>query len=208
MTMEIVVPGELLSDKPIYSGSTYIEGGKTYATVVGMLDDGRYTPLEGTYKSKLDDTVVGIVYDINPRGYTIDVNSSDRGMISSRDIRDKLEKGDIVFGKVGSFSTYGDVVIFAPKKLSRGRVFKVKTSKVPRIIGKKSSMVNVIKEGTNTQIVIGNNGYIWVGGSGDIALVGKAFDEIVNNAHKKGLTDYITKFIEKNKQDTQTNNEN
>lgn len=197
MTMKIVVPGEKISDKPLYLGSAYVKDGKTYTAVVGMLDEDRYTPLEGIYTPKEEDTIVGIVSDTNPKGYAIDINLPNRAFVNSRDIRFKLNMGDTVFGKTSS-GRYGDVLIANPKQLSRGKVFKLPTARIPRVIGKKSSMINLIRDATKTQIIVGNNGYVWVSGTGNVALISKVFDEIVKNAHKKGLTDYIAKFIEEN----------
>ncbi|MDD5023432.1 MAG: KH domain-containing protein [Candidatus ainarchaeum sp.] len=199
MSVEIIVPGEKISDSTLSLSSTYIKDGKTYALAVGMMDENKFTPLEWIYTPKLDDTLVGIVSDKNPKGYSIDINLPDRGMINARDIRDRLRIGDVVFGIVSSFSSYGDIVFYTPKKLQKGKVFKIPSSKIPRIIGKKSSMISMIREATGTQIVVGNNGYIWVDLAGNVSLVGKVFEEIVENAHKKGLTDHIAKFIEENK---------
>lgn len=200
MTEKIVVPGEKISDKPLYLGSTYVKNEKTYAAVVGMMDtEGRYTPLEGVYTPKSEDTLVGIVVDSMSRGYLLDVNLPSKGVILSKETRLRLRTGDMVFGKVSTMSSFGDVLLSFPKKLTDGKIFKIPCAKIPRIIGKQSSMINMIRESSKTDIVVGNNGYIWVGLDGNIPLIKKVLDEIVANAHKKGLTDKMTKFIEENR---------
>ena len=51
------------------------------------------------------------------------------------------------------------------RKLEGGHIISVPAPKVPRIIGKGGSMVNLIKEHTDTRIVIGQNGLIWIEGT-------------------------------------------
>ncbi|MBN2477695.1 hypothetical protein JXB01_00210 [Candidatus Micrarchaeota archaeon] len=194
----IILPGEEISDQPMRLSNTYVENGKTYASVVGMLDEeGRYTPLESVYSPRPGDTVVGIVVDVRHHGFVIDVNLSSNATLPARDTRLRLEMGDLVFGKIGRIFPSGDIDLQDVRKLSGGKIFDVPTAKVPRIIGKKSSMLDMIRESTNTKIVVGNNGYIWISEQGNIPLVMKVIEYIVENAHKKGLTDKMSEFIKK-----------
>ncbi len=196
---KIVLPGEKIAERPLHLDTTYVEGGHTYTNVMGMIDEeGRYTPLEAVYTPKPDDTVVGIVTDSRSWGYSVDINLPYTGGIPAKFTRLKFYLGDIIVARVGFLNSSGDIDLRDVKKLSRGKLFKVPPSKVPRIIGRQSSMITMIRENTGTHVAVGNNGYIWVSEQGNIPLVIKVIDEIVKNAHKQGLTDKISKFLSEN----------
>ncbi|MBI4896314.1 MAG: hypothetical protein HY832_02090 [Candidatus Aenigmarchaeota archaeon] len=81
------------------------------------------------------------------------------------------------------------------RKLHGGRIIRVTPAKVPRIIGKSGSMVEMIKEITGTQIVVGQNGIVWVKGEhADVAI--EAVVEIEEKSHLSGLTDHIKATLE------------
>ena len=192
---KIVVPGEPIMDKPVRLENTYIKDGKTYTMVVGMSNGEKFTALESVYTPKIGDTIIGIVTSKLSWGYSLDLNLPQKGAISSRDSRLRFNIGDLVAGKVKGSGNFGDITLNNVKKLSQGKIFIVSTSKIPRIIGRKSSMIDLIKKGSNTYIIVGNNGYIWVSSQGNIPLIKKVLDEVVSNAHNTGLTDRISKFI-------------
>ena len=84
------------------------------------------------------------------------------------------------------------------RKLKGGRVIEVNTSKVPRIIGKKGSMVSMIKQATGCNISVGQNGLVWLEGLPEKELIAvKAIKIIEEKAHLSGLTEKIKKFLEK-----------
>ncbi len=200
MTSKIVLPGDQISDKPLYLETTYVQDGKTYTAVVGSLDqEGKYKSFQTTYRPKMGDTVVGVIFDITSWGYLLDINLAKNAGLRARDTRARLRIGDLVVGVIKNISPSGDIDLAQVNKLDKGKLFAVPQSKVPRIIGKKSSMLNTIREGTNTKITVGNNGYVWASEEGNILLVKKALDEIIANAHKNGLTDRMGKFLEENK---------
>ena len=82
------------------------------------------------------------------------------------------------------------------RKLIGGRIIKVTPSKVPRIIGKGGSMVEMIKKKTDTQIVVGQNGVIWIKGRRREKAI-EAIIEIEKYSHVEGLTNYIAEFLER-----------
>ena len=63
-----------------------------------------------------------------------------------------------------------------------------------RIIGKNNSMLDVVKKATDTTIFVGRNGRIFIA-NGDISKAIEAIKKIEKEAHKKGLTDEMTKFL-------------
>ena len=74
-------------------------------------------------------------------------------------------------------------------------MIKVTPAKVPRIIGKAGSMVEMIKEMTGTQIVVGQNGLVWVKGDNE-EIATEAILTIEEKSHVHGLTDQIKTMLE------------
>ncbi len=200
MANRIVVPGELISDSPKRMAHTYIENNKTYSTVVGMFDEKRVIPMNGPYEALPEDSIVGIVVGVKFAGYTINLDSPYTGFLSSKETRDELEHGDVVFAQVRDVDEVGNISITRPRKLDGGRIIPFVPVKIPRLIGKKNSMVDMIKDATGCDIYIGRNGLVWVKGRNE-GLATKAIKRVEEEAHISGLTDRIKKFLEDNKGD-------
>ena len=84
------------------------------------------------------------------------------------------------------------------RKLRGGRIIEVNSQKVPRIIGKDGSMVSMVKQATNCNITVGQNGWIWIDGEPESELTAvKAIKKIEEDAHLSGLTDKIAAWLEK-----------
>ncbi len=194
-TEKIIVPGELIWEKEVREPNTEVVNGKTYATVLGMLREDRFIPLELVYKPKVGDNVIGIVTDVRHSGYSVDLNLAYDGFINSKFTRVSFRKADIIYGKIKFVDEVGGVDITDAKRLPTGKLMKVPASKVPRIIGKKSSMLNLIRDGSGCTIFVGNNGYIWIGGKGNLPLVLRTIKLIIEKAHTRGLTDTIAAYL-------------
>jgi exosome complex component RRP4 len=83
-------------------------------------------------------------------------------------------------------------------KIKGGQIINVEPSKVPRIIGKKGSMISLLKKYTKCRIFVGQNGRIWVDGDDDgIKKVSKTIDMIENEALSYGLTNKIEELLKK-----------
>jgi exosome complex component RRP4 len=196
----IVLPGEKIANRELRIENTFIEGGATYAAVVGLLDDdGTYIPLELRYKPAVKDVIVGIVTEVKPIGYNVDINIPYRGFISSQAIRTPLNIGDIVVAKINFVDELGNVELVEARKLPQGKIVDFPPAKVPRLIGKKGSMLNILKEASGGGIVIGNNGYVWLSEDCNIPLLLKAMKIIMQKAHLSGLTDEVSQLLEKEK---------
>jgi exosome complex component RRP4 len=82
------------------------------------------------------------------------------------------------------------------RKLEGGHITSVSAPKVPRIIGKGGSMVNMIKDATGTRIVVGQNGLIWIDGESENVMIAiSAVKMVENEAHTTGLTDRMQKYL-------------
>lgn len=200
MIMEnMILPGDLVWEREVHASGTCIEGGKTYATVMGMMREDKFIPLEIAYRPKVGDNVVGIVVDERNAGYAVDLNLPYNGMIPTKKVRITAQLGAMVYGKITFVDEVGNVDIGEVDKLPPGKIISVPPSKVPRIIGKKSSMLNQIREKTGCSVFVGNNGYIWIGARGNVQLVLKAIRLIIDRAHTSGLTDVVAKYLEENR---------
>ncbi len=119
------------------------------------------------------------------------------------DIRQHLDIGDIVAAEVTAFNRTRDPVLSLKGrglgKLRGGRIIKIIPAKVPRLIGRKGSMINLIKTETNSRLMIGQNGLVWVSGKTleSELLIEKIIRKIEEEAHTSGLTDRIKEMIDK-----------
>ena len=86
-------------------------------------------------------------------------------------------------------------------KIEQGVIIEINSNKVPRVIGKEGSMINLIKEETGCEITVGQNGIIWISGRKveDELLAKKAINFITENSYVEGLTDEVKKFFEEEK---------
>lgn len=196
MEKKIVLPGERIAEGRITAPNTYSDGAATYAAVIGILDEeGRYVPLENRYKPTVGDVVVGMVTDVRHAGYEVDLNLSDGGFIPTRDIRLTLQLGDFVICKIKSVNEVGDVDLGEVRRLPKGKIIDFPSAKVPRLIGRKSSMLNLLKDYSGGDMMVGNNGYVWMSEKCDMPLLLKTIKLIERKAHKSGLTDEVANML-------------
>ncbi len=217
---EIVVPGQVLAEGMEFlpSYGTYRKENKIIAKVLGVINLEnkviRIIPLSGRYLPKKNDVIIGKVIDILVSGWRLDINSPYTAVLNIRDtggrFSDRYQKsdiskifalGDYVFCKITNVTSQNlvDVTTNGPglRKLYNGRIIKVGTHKVPRIIGKRGSMVNMIKDATGCKIVVGQNGLVWIQAEPEIEHIAvEAIRKIEAESHIPGLTDRIKKFLE------------
>lgn len=196
----IVLPGDKLADKQLHVEGALMEGGKTYATVMGLFDAEKelFIPLESVWYPKVEDSVIGVVEDARNGVYTVGLNSPFKGLIISRHgAGPELFGGDVISAIVRSVKRENDKIILIlvrPRKLFGGRILPIKPSKVLRVIGKSNTMLKLLTDGTKSNIVIGINGVVWLKG-GNIQLAASAIERIQEEAHISGLTERITKMV-------------
>lgn len=212
---EIVLPGEIIGDvKKVRPGyGTYTDGENIVSKLIGIPQENRgylmVISLSGVYNPKSGDNVIGVVTGIEKMGWTVDISSPWLSFLYLQEAVDEfvdLKKTDL-----GRFFDIGDIIYVqilqkrrgdvqltmdSPicRKLKGGVILKITPSKVPRLIGKEGSMVNLIKEKTNTIIRVGKNGVVWVSGD-NVEKAIKAIKLIEEKSHIIGLTDKISKFL-------------
>ncbi|HLC38195.1 MAG TPA: exosome complex protein Rrp4 [Candidatus Norongarragalinales archaeon] len=191
----LVVPGALVSEKAYRGEGVYVEDGKTYSAVMGMVDSERLIPLKGQYFPKRGDYIIGVVKEEGFYGWMVDLNSPFEGKISARDTREKFKIGDVVSSKVFSVDEIGEALLSEPRRFWDGEVLEIEPVKVPRVIGKNASMISLIKQHAQSEIFVGQNGRLYLKG-GNTALAVIAILKICREAHVSGLTDRMTAFLQ------------
>jgi len=219
----IVIPGETLAEGMDYlpGENTYRENEKIYSKSLGLVSvSGRVvkiTPLSGPYAPKPGDKIIGKVTDIAFSGWRVDTDTAYTAMLNVKDATSRFIKkeedlskilaiGDFVVVKITNVTSQNliDLTMKEPGlyKISGGRIIRINSQKVPRVIGKKGSMISLIKDKTGCNITVGQNGLIWLKGfpEGEF-LAEKAIKLIEEKSHLEGLTEKMEKFLEENKID-------
>ncbi len=216
---DLVVPGEIIAEGMDYlpAGGVLREDEKLVATVVGLVSiDGRIIkliPLVGRYVPKKDDVVIGKVVDITYFGWRIDIGWAYEANLPIKeavsefvergtDLTQYYNFGDFIMAKILNVSGAKliDLTMKGPglKKLTEGRLIKITPTKVPRVIGKQGSMVNLIKEKTSCKILVGQNGIVWIAGptAEKEKLAVDAIRIVEAEAQTEGLTEKVAAFLD------------
>jgi len=216
---DIVVPGEVLAEgmDNLPGNGTYREGENIHAKMLGLVSiNGRaikLIPLSGVYQPKVGDTIIGSIIDVAMFGWRLDTNCAYSAMMSMKEASsDFIPKGADLnqYFKLGEYVVCQIIQVTSQKlidvtakgpglqKLKGGRILKVNTNKVPRVIGKQGSMVSMIKQATGCKIIVGQNGLVWLEGEPKAELITvRAIKKIEDESHLSGLTDRVKEFLEK-----------
>ena len=215
---DIIVPGEEIKWEGKIIGSYYKENGKIFAKYVSTVRVSenilRIIPLQKVYIPKPSDYVIGIVKELIPVGWELDINSPYRGILSLRELSDKplnpleidvsklLREGEIVFAKVKGVSKLGTATLTLKdektKKLKGGILIKINPAKVARVIGKGGSLIKLFKEYAKVNVIVGQNGFIYLKGpTENVEFVVELIKHVEKYSHKTGLTDWVKEQLEK-----------
>jgi exosome complex component RRP4 len=219
---QLVTPGELLAEGDYSAGSNaYVEDNKIYASRIGLADCENkkinVVALRSFYFPKVGDLVIGTVLEVGFSGWTVDIKAPYTALLRASDVLSRpfkpqndelsqvLNQGDLIVAKIASYDRAHDPQLTVGEpglgKITRGQIIQVTPSKIPRVIGRKGSMISVIKQETGCQIILGLNGVILVTGKNpeDEELAMAAIQKIENESHTSGLTDRITQFLKEEK---------
>ena len=170
--------------------------------------------MTGRYIPKGDDLVVGKVISHSAMSWEVDINSCYLGILPASDVfgRDfsshaddltaKLGNGDLIAARIVNFDRTRDPLITISGrelgKIDSGELIKISTSKVPRLIGKRGSMIQMIEEATNANITIGQNGIIIASceNPDGLSKAIRAINMIEEDSHRINLTDMVKKMLE------------
>lgn len=213
---DVVLPGdEIINSMDYLPGrNCYREGNSIYSKRIGLLNvHGRVIsviPLSGVYIPKPGDMVIGKVEEIQSNGWIVDINSVDSAYLPLSGIREFVDTsktnmskiysiGDIIYSKINvanASSLQLSMMDSRARKFRTGRIERISPAKVPRLIGKDGSMINLIKDKTNCRINVGQNGLVWFEGEKE-NLVSESISIIERDAIYEGLTDRIAEILEK-----------
>jgi exosome complex component RRP4 len=215
---KIVIPGEVIVDGDDYlpgdgtrrEGSSVISSKFGLAEVAGRL--ARVIPISGAFIPRRNNVVIGRVVDITFNGWLIDIDSASSGFllveefpryVNKNELDQHLAIGDVVSAKIWSVKSKGIDLSMKGRglgKLEGGFIFRVIPSRVPRVIGREGSMINLIKERTKCNIIVGQNGWVWVKGTSvdDEIKARKAIEYVTEKVHVTGLTEKMEAWFGEN----------
>lgn len=206
---DLVIPGQILADDEYYSGrGTFKDNGKVCSSLIGLVSlrnkKIRVIPLKSKYVPKKGDVVIGKINDVRFSMWDVDINSPYSGILPAFEVfgREKKELnkvydvGDVLFLRVVDVDEIKKAKLGLKGrgmgKFKGGIIVDIAPTKVPRLIGKKGSMINMIKDKTKCKIVVGQNGLVWVKGDEDMEQLTKNIIHLIEaEAHTSGLTNKI-----------------
>lgn len=216
---DIVTPGEELAVGMDFlpAFGVFRENEKLIASRVGIVNvSGRLVkliPLVGRYAPRRDDVVIGKILDMTMSSWFVDINHFSDAVLSFKEVREFIPRG----AELAGYYNYGDWIIARVinvskskivemsmrgpglRRLDKGRIVKLNPAKIPRVIGREASMINMVKDMTKCDIFVGQNGYIWLRGEDPekerIAV--ETLQYIERESHQVGLTEKVKEFLEK-----------
>ena len=214
-----VIPGDVVTTGPFRPEQNVIlEGNKIISTSIGISeiydDSVKVIPLTGKYIPKINDLVIGKVISHTSLSWELDINSCYVGFLPAQDVfgRDfsahadeltsKLKTGDLVAARIANFDRTRDPLVTISDrdlgKIDSGDLVKISPSKIPRLIGKRGTMIQTIEMATNAAITIGQNGWVVVlcDSAEGLLKAKKAVQMIDEKAHVANLTDQVKEMLE------------
>ena len=200
---ELVVPGDLLAEGDYEPGENVYKEDDKISVIA----------LRSFYVPKPGDIVIGDVVDVGVSSWAIDIRAPRLAVLRATEVvgrpfrSDKTELtkilnvGDTVIAKVKAYDRTRSPMLTIGEpglgKIRHGRIVRITPSKVPRLIGKKGSMISMLKRETGCKIVIGMNGVVLVRCKSpeDEELLIEAIEKIERESHVEGLTDRVAEMI-------------
>jgi exosome complex component RRP4 len=215
---KIVIPGEVIVKGDFLPGDgTQKRNDEIVATRYGLAEEidklVKIIPLSGVYQVRRGNVVIGRVENVTFNGWVMDIDTPENAFLSLTEVPRYVDKngldevmdvGDMIVAKVWNINKRGIDLSIKSRglgKIEGGIIMKMNSNKVPRVIGKEGSMINMIKEETGCNITVGQNGLIWIKGEKiENELRAKRVIEFINEKFFiHGLTDEVKKWFEENK---------
>ncbi len=210
---EMVTPGTLLSDEENGRNGTYSEGKNVYSKYFGMVQVNErgvsVSPVTSNYFPEEGDEVIGRVVEAGSKYWVVDIDAPYLVRLDNRDVNFRTEmgeldrfmsRGDLIFARVATVyvNNAADLSMKGTKyfKLPSNMIVKVDPTKLPRLIGKEGAMISLIKQETNCDIIVGQNGVVWIDGKDeDRAAAISAIEFIDENYFNPELTDSVRELL-------------
>jgi len=216
MERQIVIPGEVIAQGDDYlpGEGTEKKGKDIVAIKFGLAEESnklvRVISLSGVYHPRRGNVVIGKVENVTFNGWVIDIDAAENAFLPLTEVprfvkKDEIEEvmniGNMVVAKIWGINKRGIDLSVKSRglgKIEEGMIVRINPNKVPRIIGKEGSMINLIKDETGCNITVGQNGLIWIKGDKiDNELLAKeAISFIAEKSFISGLTEEVKKWFE------------
>ena len=189
---------------------------RIHATRVGIAEVSQNTvkviPLSGIYIPRVGDFVIGKIIDYSSLAWTVDINSCFMGYLLAQEVfgreftpsRDELTSkfnlGDVVACRIVNFDRTRDPLLTVADKdlgkISDGELVRISPTRVPRLIGKRGSMIQMIEQLTRCKVIVGQNGVIVVSGDRDArGIAVKAIMLIDEETHAGNITQRVKELL-------------
>ena len=213
-----VIPGDKIVEgnyKPLMN--VMKSGDYLISTRVGIAEAGKdgvkVIPLSGVYIPRVNDLVIGKVIDRSSLSWDVDINSCFFAHLPAQDVfgrdfspaRDdmgrQLSIGDLIIARIVSFDRTRDPMLTVQDKdlgkIPYGEFIKISPTRVPRLIGKRGSMIQTIEQATQTRVIIGQNGIVVVTGrdTDGLSLAVKAIKMVEEESHTTNLTQRVKTLL-------------
>jgi len=219
---QLVTPGDLIVEGEYIAGeNTYAEDNKIYASRIGMVEyenkKVNVVALRAFYIPKVGDIVIGTIVEVGFNGWIVDINAPYEALLRASDVlsrpfkpqKDELSQvlviGELIVAKIAAYDRAHNPQLAVDEpglgKITHGQIVKITPTKIPRVIGRKGSMISMIKQETGCQIILGLNGVILITGKNleDEELAIMAIHKIEEESHTSGLTDRVTQMLKEEK---------
>ncbi|MDR4511676.1 MAG: exosome complex RNA-binding protein Rrp4 [Nitrososphaeraceae archaeon] len=213
-----VIPGDVIVEgnyKPLMN--VIKKENSIISTRIGIAEsskDGiRVIPLSGIYIPRINDIVIGKIIDNSSLSWEVDINSCFSAHLPAQDVfgrdfspaRDDMKKrfapGDLLTARIIAFDRTRDPMLSIQErdlgKILHGEFLKISSTRVPRLIGKRGSMIQTIEQATQTKILIGQNGILVVSGQNHegMNLAFQAIKMVEDEAHTSNLTQKVKDLL-------------
>lgn len=213
---KVVIPGETIAkgNDLLPGEGTEKRGEEIVALRYGLAEESnrlvKVIPLSGVYNPRRGNVVIGKVELITFNGWVINIGTAENAFLSLTEVprfvnKDALDEvmdiGDMAVVKISGINNRGVDATIKSRGLGRieeGLIVFVNPNKVPRIIGKEGSMINMIKDETKCNITVGQNGLVWIKGDKveDELYAKKAILFVTEKSFTSGLTDEVKKWFD------------
>ncbi len=197
------------------SVGTYSQDGRIYSSLVGLAElrgnTVKVVPLEGVYIPREGDLVIGTILVVAGNNWKVDIGGPYQASLHANnalrrpyddDISRYMDMGDVIAAEVIAFDRNTGPFLSMRgrglRKLTDGMVLEVSPAKIPRIIGRRGSMITMIKNRLHIQTIVGQNGRIWIKAPNTaiLRIAIKAFRMIEEQAHTTKLTDRVSQMLD------------
>jgi len=220
---EIVLPGDLVAEgEVVFERYPYLYKlrNKIMSSVLGVAEirgenNLKISPLKGVYIPSEGDLVIGVVEEINPTYVHLDIKAPYKGVLHANEIlgrplnpsKDVLSEyvsvGDVFIAKIERFDLLRDPLLTLRGekglgKVTEGSLIEVIPTRIPRIIGRKNSMIEILTKETECDVIVANNGRILIRrcpSRDHEEIFVRAVRMIESQPYLKGLTARVREYI-------------